>query len=149
MDEAFFDSNMVDEAEVDPDIFHNRSKNINILDIKKALTKRFKPEQIRHFGNNHIIYPSLSSQNFWDLITKELSSKSAKYKQIYNLDIGFEESFVDLVFNNRVFPTQGVRPLFSTISQIADVNVSKILPRLLEKGHKKAVLGYQAYSQYT
>jgi hypothetical protein len=142
LDEAFFDSGLVDEVEVDPDIFHSRSKNINLLDVKKALSKRFRPEQISRFGNNHLIYPALSSDSFTKIIQKELSQKRQQYAQRYNIELEFSSGFVDLIFKNGVFPTQGVRPLFSTISQITDVTIAKFLPEMLEEGYKKAFLDY-------
>jgi ATP-dependent Clp protease ATP-binding subunit ClpA len=32
----------------------------SLIDIKKALNKRFRPEQVARLGNTHIIYPSLN-----------------------------------------------------------------------------------------
>jgi len=54
IDEAYEMSGDVSNSDIDADVFHEFSKKINIINIKNALTKRFKPEQIARFGNNHI-----------------------------------------------------------------------------------------------
>lgn len=73
IDEAYNMSGDVSDSDTDADVFHEFSKKINIINIKDALTKRFKPEQIARFGNNHIIYPSLSKINFQEIIRKNIS----------------------------------------------------------------------------
>ena len=47
---------------------------LNLLSIKKALWKRFKPEQIARFGNIHVIYPSLSKLSYYGIIKKKIKN---------------------------------------------------------------------------
>ena len=46
IDEAYEMASQCDESDMDADLFHKHSKHISMLTIKKALTRRFKPEQI-------------------------------------------------------------------------------------------------------
>ena len=58
IDEAYNFAENVDDVDRDADVYYEMSKKINFLNIKNALTDKFKPEQISRFGNNHIIYPT-------------------------------------------------------------------------------------------
>src|SRR6185312_534920 len=63
IDEAYQMSGNTNDADTCADVFHEFSKKINVVDIKQALSKRFKPEQVARFGNNHINYPSISKRS--------------------------------------------------------------------------------------
>jgi len=118
LDEAYSMSGSVDEVDLDADIFHEFSKKITILNIKEALRKRFKPEQIARMGNIHIIYPSLSKQNFMDIIKMKIGNINKMIEENHNIKIDIDNSVYDTIYKNGVFPTQGVRPVLSTISSI-------------------------------
>jgi len=120
IDEAFSMSSDVSEVNVDADILHEFSKNVNILKIKEALGKKFKPEQIARFGNNHIIYPSLSKKNFEKLISKKLNEITERIKRKFDIEITFSPNIHLTLYRNGVYPTQGTRPIFSTINNIIE-----------------------------
>lgn len=120
LDEAYKMSESVSEVNVDADILHEFSKKINILNIKESLLKKFKPEQIARFGNTHILYPSLSKASFKKLITRYLSEISEKTLETCDISVSFDESVHRAVYRNGVYPTQGTRPLFSTISSLIE-----------------------------
>ena len=67
LDEAFVMADEVEDSERDADIYHELSKRINIIHIKHALSKQFKPEQIARFGNNHVIYPCLDKKSYYEI----------------------------------------------------------------------------------
>ena len=127
LDEAFVDADNVDDADCDADIYHANSLNINVTDIKYALTTRFKPEQIARFGNNHIIYPILNSKNYEDLIKFKVDKSIKNIKSKFDIDIVYDNKLIDIIYRNGVFPTQGTRPLFSTINNIFDNSIVKFL----------------------
>jgi len=127
LDEAYLMARDTTNVNIDADIINEKSKEINILNIKKELLSRFTPEQIARLGNNHIIYPSLSKQNFKDLINYRLNTIKDKFYKISKVKINFNESINQLIYNNGVFPTQGVRPLFSTIN----LTIENTLPNFL------------------
>lgn len=120
LDEAYKMADDVSEVNIDADILHEFSKKINILDIKDSLMKKFKPEQIARFGNIHIIYPSLSKSSFKCLIERYLSEISKKTLELCGITLSFDENIYRAIYRNGVYPTQGTRPLFSTISSLIE-----------------------------
>lgn len=124
LDEAYKIANEVDEVDMDADWFNEYSKRLTVLDIKKALTKRFRPEQIARFGNNHVLYPSLSKNNYLEVIRLKCNQIGNLLKETKGIEIHFDETVINTFYKNGVFPTQGVRPLLSTITNI----LSCVLP---------------------
>jgi cell division protease FtsH len=118
LDEAYSMSDSVDEVDLDADIFHEFSKKITILNIKEALKRRFKPEQIARMGNIHIIYPSLSKDNYMNIIKMKINNINKMIFDNHNIKIKVDDTVYDTIYKNGVFPTQGVRPVLSTISSI-------------------------------
>lgn len=116
IDEAYRMSDACEEVDMDADIFHSFSLHINLLTIKNALKRRFKPEQIARFGNTHIIYPSLSSNSYKEIIRRRVKDIVLLVKEKCGIDIVVDQSIYDFIYRNGVFPVQGTRPLFSTIS---------------------------------
>lgn len=119
--------------DVDADSFYENSLKITQTQIKEALQRRFRIEQIARLGNNHIIYPAFSSSIFKELIELELKKLNLKAKRKFNLDFEFEDSVSDIIYKEGVFPTQGVRPVFTTIASIIESYVGKIVSRLIEE----------------
>ena len=60
------------DADIDADIFAAFTDKITVVDIKRALVRRFKPEQVARFGNIHLIYSSLRRCDFEVLIRPEI-----------------------------------------------------------------------------
>lgn len=133
IDEAYDMSGDVSNSDTDADVFHEFSKKINIINIKDSLTKRFKPEQIARFGNNHIIYPSLSKKNYQDIIKKIIDKFTDNIKRLHNINIELDESVFKTIYENGVFPSQGVRPVISTISSIFENYVPIFLLKAIEE----------------
>lgn len=124
LDEAYKIAKDVDEVDMDADWFNEYSKRLTVLDIKKALVKRFRPEQIARFGNNHVLYPSLSKKNYLEVIRLKCKQIGDLLMESKGIQITFDETVVETFYKNGVFPTQGVRPLLSTITNI----LSCVLP---------------------
>jgi len=59
LDEAFSMATHTSETDIDADIYHAFTKKITVVDIKNALSRKFRPEQVARFGNIHLIYNSL------------------------------------------------------------------------------------------
>lgn len=66
------------DPDSDADRFYKHSLKITLPQIKSALQKRFRAEQIARLGNSHIIYPAFSSKVYRELIVLELSKASKK-----------------------------------------------------------------------
>ena len=117
LDEAYRMSSSTMDSDIDADILHEFSKKITSVKIKDVLRKRFKPEQISRLGNTHIIYPSLSKQNYKDIIKNQINVLIEDTLK-NNIYVDVEQSVNDWIYRNGVFPAQGVRPVSSTISSM-------------------------------
>ena len=116
LDEAYTMSSQTADAEIDADVMHAFSLGINMVDIKSVLRERFKPEQIARFGNMHVIYPSLSRSSYEEIINRKLDEVATQVNEVADVDLIFDHSVKEFIYRNGVFPAQGVRPVFSTIS---------------------------------
>ncbi|MFW5872639.1 MAG: hypothetical protein ACOCVN_01495, partial [bacterium] len=114
-------------TDIDADEFHEMSLKISMPDIKHALQKRFRNEQIARLGNIHIIYPAFSSLSYKQFIRLELAKVISKIKKQYFLDIKFEHSVESFIYDEAVFPVQGMRPVLTSIHQIIVSKLSNFL----------------------
>lgn len=108
----------VEDCDTDADIFHAMTKKLSVIDVKKALGERFKPEQIARLGNNHVIYPSLSQATYERLIRSTCGRYADEMRISAGLNFALHESVYEGIYANAVFPAQGTRPLFSSIHAI-------------------------------
>lgn len=118
LDEAYSMSESVEDCDTDADIFHDKTKKITINDIKRALSERFKPEQIARLGNNHIIYPSLNKNAYERIIETSCKAFASDAHKIAGIKFNVQKSVIDEIYNNSVYPTQGTRPVFSSIHKM-------------------------------
>lgn len=126
LDEAF--SVAKDQSpDISPDLFHELTSKIKLPDIKKALLKRFRAEQIGRLGNNHIIYPSLDSKAYHSIIDFNLSQIAWQFYSRTTVNLTFDDLVRNWIFQEGVIPTQGVRPLKSSIKY----GLEDLLPQLV------------------
>jgi hypothetical protein len=142
LDEAFTMATMASEADVDADIFHAFTEKITVVDVKRALSQRFKPEQVARFGNVHIIYASLKRADFAQLIDRELSRIAATTSERFGIAVSFTDAVRDLVYRNGVFPVQGVRPVFSSVADIVETNLASFVFEAVMKGADSVTVDY-------
>ena len=121
-------------VDIDADEFHLESLKIKITNIKKALRKRFRDEQIARFGNVHIIYPAFNSNHYRQFINMHLKKLAVEMREQTGLNFEFEQSVHKVVYNEGVYPVQGVRPVYTTINQLIRNNVIKFISRVLISG---------------
>jgi Peptidase family M41/ATPase family associated with various cellular activities (AAA) len=142
LDEAFAMANQIAESDVDADIFHAFTCKVTMVDIKNALSRKFRPEQVARFGNIHLIYKSLRKQDFEQLIRNEVDRIIDSSLTRFGVDLTVEDPVLELIYRNGVFPVQGVRPVFSSIVDILETNVSKFLFTALLNGQKNISIDY-------
>jgi hypothetical protein len=142
LDEAFAMATQIAESDVDADIFHAFTKKITMVDIKNALSKSFRPEQVARFGNIHLIYASLKKCDFEKLIENEIDRIIMTTKAKFDVTVKVDRSIHELVYRNGVFPVQGVRPVFSSLIDILETNLSKFLFTTLLRCKKKIDIAY-------
>lgn len=115
--------------------FHRQSTEITVTEVKQALLNRFRSEQIARLGNNHIIYPAFDEKSFYGIIRLELDKVRKKVTDTYNLEMVFDNKIEHLIYEEGVYPTQGTRPLFTTVHQIVNTRLGKILNEIYLNGY--------------
>ena len=131
LDEVYTDHSNFN-PDMDADMLNKLSNKITITDVKSALSRRFRSEQIARLGNNHLIYPTLDVKSFKDIISLELKNINADIKGKYDVDFSFKNSIHDILYKECVFPTQGARPVYNRINSIIRPIVSKIMKSIYE-----------------
>lgn len=126
LDEAFPQSSSLD-VDTDADVLNELTDSIGILQIKSGLQRRFRNEQVGRFGNIFIKYPSPKAYVFREIISRELKKLSEKFKKISGIELLWNNNFEKMVYSESVFPLQGIRPVFSSVSNIMSLIFSKIL----------------------
>jgi cell division protease FtsH len=140
LDEAFTMAEQVNDADMDADVYHEYSKSIDIITIKGALKSRFKPEQIARLGNIHIIYPIPNRAAYESIIKQKVDAILNNIRDSYNIDIQVDASVLKAIYDNGVFPTQGVRPVISTVSSMLENSLPKFIFEYLSVKSKDQIL---------
>lgn len=131
LDEAYSMSGNLN-PDINADEFHEQTSKITIAHIKRALRKRFRPEQIARLGNNHVIYRSFNSGQFRMLIRAELARVGTFVKSKFGWEMTFDESVVNVVYAEGVFPAQGTRPVLTTIKNLIESRIASLAVSILE-----------------
>lgn len=145
LDEAYSMSHDLN-PDISADEFHRISLKINLSTIKRALRKRFRQEQIARLGNCHIIYPALSQKSFQWIIEQELVKLISKANRI-GIQLEVDESIHSLIYSEGVFPTQGVRPLYTTIHQVAGTQLGKIMSEKILLPHQENIVARMKWEE--
>lgn len=148
LDEAYKVSYDVN-PDMSPDQFHAITKKLSIVDIKEALQKRFRNEQIARLGNIHVIYPSMSSDTFKKIITLELDKYVHKTKEETGYTIRYDDKIVQHIYNEGVFPTHGTRPVFSTIQEVVKSKLPFAIKDVVVDGLTIDTISYSYSRGYT
>jgi cell division protease FtsH len=148
LDDAFEMANQAAEADVDADIFHAFTTKVTLMDIKGALLRKFRPEQVARFGNIHLVYPSLRKQDYQTLIAREILRVQTDTLERTGIRLVTNASINRLIYRNGVFPVQGVRPVFSSVTDILEVNLSRLLLQALSEDASTIDLRYDDARQF-
>ncbi len=142
LDEAFSMATQTSETDIDADIYHAFTKKITVVDIKNALSRKFRPEQVARFGNIHLIYNSLRRRDFEELIEKEIERVKADVYQKIGLKVNVTKAINHLIYRNGVFSVQGVRPVFSSVVDILESNLSQFMFEAIMKDEDEIMVDY-------
>jgi cell division protease FtsH len=135
LDEMYEDlATSVDDCDSDADLFHQLTGKLSVIDVKQALNKRFKPEQVARLGNEHVIYPSLSRRAYEQMIEQCSARYVAETEARCGLLFELDASVPAQIYANAVFPAQGSRPLFSSLHAILGTGLAKAALWALEQG---------------
>ncbi|MEI9917214.1 MAG: hypothetical protein WDO14_00260 [Bacteroidota bacterium] len=117
-------------ANLDPDIsaddMHEATKKLTTSDIKIALKKRFRAEQVARLGNNHFLYAAFSKAQFTEIIRRELNRLTDFAMNEFGWKIVFDESVVSTIYSEGVIPSQGTRPVLTTINNLVQARMGKL-----------------------
>jgi hypothetical protein len=135
LDEMYEDiATSVDDCDSDADTFHALTSKLSVIDVKQALNRRFKPEQVARLGNEHVIYPSLSRHAYVQLIDQGCDRYARDTAASCGLHFEVDASVREQIYANAVFPAQGTRPLFSSLHAILGACFAKAALWALERG---------------
>ncbi|MBS1635997.1 MAG: hypothetical protein JST26_08740 [Bacteroidetes bacterium] len=141
LDEAFYMSGSLN-PDISADELYEATSRINISHIKAALKKRFRHEQIARLGNNHIIYKSFTNAHFRELIRRELQRVSDYMQNEFGFTLQYHSSIHELVYNEGVFPTQGTRPVLTTVKNLIETWLGKLAVECIEKDMKVSAVDW-------
>lgn len=142
LDEAYEMSFNVN-PDMSPDQFRKITEKISIVDIKDALKRRFRNEQIARLGNIHVIYPSFSEQNFKDIINLSLNAYKKEAFELSGYELSFDDTIKKIIYEEGVYPTHGTRPIFSTVHEIVKSRFPNIIRYICENNLKDRVYKIQ------
>lgn len=137
LDEAFTAAANVADCDTDADVFHSFTKRLSFVEIKEALLSRFRPEQISRLGSNHVIYPSLNADAYRKIINKTCLKYLRDAEKVSGLSLSFDDSVISLIYENSVFPTQGTRPVFSSIHKMFGAPLANGIVWAKNNGYKQ------------
>lgn len=126
LDEAYGISGDIN-PDADADLYHEHTLSITNSKIKDALLTRFRPEQVSRLGNNYVIYPSLNKKSYQKLIKMHLNRVKKMCKKEFEMNIIFDKSIEEIIYKESVFPTQGARPVMSSISSMIESYIPRII----------------------
>ena len=132
LDEAYPMSHNLN-PDISADEFHRQSLQINISHIRRALSSRFRMEQIGRLGNCHIIYPAINQNTYERIIRLELGKISSKTSS-YGVRLTFDRSVESLLYREGVIPTQGIRPVLTTIQEMIGGQAARIVMEKIRLG---------------
>ena len=106
------------EVDSDADVMKSQSQAIGLPEIKSALLRRYRPEQIARLGNRHLIYPAFGRKEYEEIIARTAQEVLSRYGASYGFELEASPSLLSIVYQEGVAPAQGVRPVLSTVDQL-------------------------------
>ena len=124
----------VEDCDTDADVFHAMTRKLSLIDVKRALSERFKPEQIARLGNNHVVYPSLNRSTYQKLIAVAVHGYLQEIEASSGLRFEVTDAVREQIYANSVFPTQGTRPVLSSVHSLMSAPLVDFTLWALEQG---------------
>jgi cell division protease FtsH len=139
LDEAYHMSHSLN-PDVSADELRAATMKINVSHIKSALKKRFRNEQVARLGNNHVIYRSFGNAHFRELIARELKRIGDFVQSQFGFSLLCQPSVEEIVYREGVFPAQGTRPLLTTIKNLVESWISRVVMEVVERNPGTAIV---------
>lgn len=132
VDELFKMHSNVNPDDMNADDLFEKTKQIGVDHLREALLSRFRPEQVGRLGSIQFIFPSLSPASFRKIIRTQLAEIGKWMKTGFNANVVFDDSVVELIFREGVIPSQGARPVLSTLKEIVESRIADWLIEALQ-----------------
>lgn len=116
LDEAYSYSRSLSFGD-DPDFHYSITSDIPVIRAKRALQKRFRPEQIARLGNNFFLYTALNRKSYGRIIRQELERVAARFNELTMVPMRFQPSVNRMLLAEAVQPSLGTRPVFTSIQR--------------------------------
>lgn len=144
LDELFKAHGSVNPDDMNADDLFEKTKQIGVDQLREALLSRFRPEQVGRLGSIQIIFPSLSPKSLRKIIRTHLDAIASWIHDGFAVKTKFSDSVVELVFREGVIPSQGARPVLSTLKELVETRVADWLLEALQSGASELEIDYSA-----
>lgn len=144
LDELFKSHGSVNPDDMNADDLFEKTKQIGVDQLREALLSRFRPEQVGRLGSIQIIFPSLSPKSLRKIIRTHLDVIGNWIHDGFGVQTKFSDSVVELVFREGVIPSQGARPVLSTLKELIETRVADWLLEALQNGVTELEIEFSA-----
>jgi len=117
------------DNESDADQYFALSQKITLQDVRAELNKLFFPEHISRMGSNHVIFPAFDTAAYRSMILLKSENIRKRYEEISGRNIAISQNLLDHLYSISVVPSQGARPVASTVQSFLGFYVPYALCR--------------------
>lgn len=118
----------------DVDFVYDETKDYKWYQLKPILLSSLTPEQVSRLGVNHILFPSINSKAYKQIIKDKVAELLHSFNSEFKRKVTFTDNMMEVIYKNSVFPAQGVRPVISFIEDI----ISPVIFKHLVNSNKKS-----------
>lgn len=108
---------------------HIWTSRVSPTQIRHGLLKMFRAEHVRRLGRRYVRFATFSESEFRLELNKQLDEIKTTGREMH-LDLDYEPSFVDRIYNEGVVPSQGMFPLIDTVIDMAMDPVQTIFSKI-------------------
>jgi SpoVK/Ycf46/Vps4 family AAA+-type ATPase len=104
--------------------------------IHDALSKRFRPEMLARFRNNHFLFPPINKKRALQMIERDLNHTQTTLKEYCSgVNLCFDHNFIDYLFNRVPSKGMGARGIEATVNEIVKSDIVQWLVLVTDNGY--------------
>lgn len=132
--------NVVEDLEtLEADDLSEKMSRITSQECKEALLQLFSAEQVSRLGSNHFVMPTLTKKSYEKVIADKIASFCKEYYDTYGVYFLIDSSVNEMIYDQIVIPSQGMRNVLSGFNYLLDSPISCMLPTLLKSNEEDPV----------
>ena len=147
IDESFAHVKTVASALLTPEELAEKVSKVSTSSVKEGLLNRFRAEQVARMGTSFVIFKNLNQKQYEKIIDKHLNIISESIKESFLLSVQFSKAVNALIAKNGIVPSQGVRPILSTIGEIIESRVPTWLITMYKAKQNFATVDFETSTQ--